>query len=116
MAKYRFICNVCDRELFMYIDRNIRTINCVCGKKMVRQIPRTSHDAIITEVIDSKMGVSLRPDDSEQATQRSEEYFWTIRVPELVKETPIKECLRNGWMYYNEKEELVVQTTPPHRR
>jgi hypothetical protein len=82
---------------------------------MQRQVPKVSNSSV-KEIIDTYTNVSVDPDNKNILEQRSSEHFWTVIVPRLCQEHPADHCLREGWMYIDEKGKLQIQTKPPHRR
>jgi ribosomal protein S27E len=116
MPKYTFECVKCSNKKTMYTNSNTRSVPCsLCGGLSAR-LPPNVNKANVTELIDSYSGVHLSPEYKNEMDQRSLDYFWAVEVPRLCGEYPEAECIANGWMAYNEKGELFIQTKPPNRR
>lgn len=117
MPKFMFFCAACENEQAFYVPSSVTTkkcTKCTVGD-MQRQLPVTLAPEV-KELVDSYTNVHLPPDNKEILEARRSEYFWKVEVPRLVNEYPLDECLKQGWLMYNEKGELVLQNKPPHKR
>jgi hypothetical protein len=115
MPKYTFSCPTCKKDIKKYTASSVESTPCECGHTMKRQMP-TINKASVTEVVDSYTGVALPLDNAEILKERKDDYFWEHEVPRLVGKYSVAHCLQNGWLYVDEKNQLQVQTKPPHRR
>ena len=70
-----------------------------------------------TEVVDKYTGKKHVEDHKEKISERKAEYYWSIEVPKLVNSGiyELGTMLQQGWVYYNEKNELVTRTKPPQK-
>jgi hypothetical protein len=114
MPKYTFECPRCNNVVKKYTTTE-SIVKCVCGEDMSRQLP-TINTPTTTELIDSYMGVALPSDNDEILKSRKDEYFWAVEVPRLVNKYSVEHCLQNGWLYLDDKDQLQIQTKPPHKR
>lgn len=117
MPKYTFICEKCDTLVQKYTSRDKKAIKCKCGGSLQRQLPRPNK-ADVEETIDKYMGTKQRPDQREVVQQRRDEYYWTIEVPRLVNSGTysVETMLEMGWIYLDEKNQIQINTSPPHKR
>lgn len=115
MPKYSFKCSSCKKEESYYVGIEITEKECSCGSKMERQIPTISK-SIVKEKVDSYTNINVSVDNKEEIEERKLDHYWSEIVPRLVQEYPPEISLQEGWVIYNEKKELVIQTKPPHKR
>jgi putative FmdB family regulatory protein len=116
MPKYQFKCASCENKEAFYVSVDVAEKACPkCAGAMLRQMPMTSVPTV-KELVDSYTNIHLPQDNDKVLEARRSEYFWKVEVPRLVNEYPLEECLKQGWLVYNEKNELVLQTKPPHKR
>ena len=84
---------------------------------MKRQLPKISTPDI-TEVVDHTTGATAKQDQSTMMKERRDKYFWSVEVPRLVASGVYgaDTMLENGWIYFDEHEQMQVHTKPPHER
>ena len=118
MPKYTFLCSECGSSTQRYVSRKTRELDCACGAKMLRQVPRLSGPPEVKETVDKFFNVQLPQDHKEQIRERSDEYYWSVEVPRLVNsgKYSLETMLEMGWVYFDEKNQLQVQTKPPSKR
>lgn len=116
MPRYRFKCDTCSFELEKFVSPSVQTVPCKqCeGKQMTRQFPG-SGSQVARELIDNYTGVRTAPDEKLQNQARKTEYFWEVEVPRLIQTYSIETCLQEGWLVYNDKQELVINKPPSKR-
>lgn len=115
MPKYTYHCKQCDDKKQFYKNINITSIDCQCGSQMERQVPSVNSPSV-RETIDSYTNIMVDPDNRNILEERSSDHFWQVIVPRLCQEHSIEHCLKEGWMYIDEKGNLKTHTKPPHRR
>jgi len=117
MPKFVFFCMTCDNQQAFYLSSKVIEKECPACKTgtMQRQMPVISTPDV-KECIDPYTNIHVPSDNKDILEARRSEYFWKVEVPRLANEYPLDECLRQGWLVYNEKGELVLQNKPPHKR
>lgn len=117
MPLYRFACPHCESLEQKITDISTDKIVCHhCGKDAIRQMPILK-GIKSTEVVDKYTGKKHVEDHKEKISERKADYYWSVEVPKLV-DSGIYELgtmLQQGWVYYNEKNELVTRTKPPQK-
>jgi hypothetical protein len=82
---------------------------------MQSQLPCLAGEVQVRETVDKNHNVTWIQDQEKILQDRKQEYYWSIEVPKMVhsgvysRET----MLENGWIYVNDKEEVVIRMTPP---
>jgi hypothetical protein len=116
MPKYRFVCPGCNFEREKYTSPSTETVPChYCeGQEMRRQFPGSGSQQV-REVVDSYSNVRQTPDATAENKARKTEYFWEIEVPRLIQTYSLETCLQEGWLVYNDKNELVINKPPSKR-
>ena len=108
MAKYRFQCEKCSTTVERYASVKTEALPCKgCSTPMKRLLP-TIGSKKVTETVDSFLGVRHEEDHKKQLDDRRTEHFWEVEVPRLVQTYSTQTCLEEGWLVYNEKNELVI--------
>lgn len=115
MPKYTYECDSCKSKKQLYKSINSTSIECGCGSVMNRLTPSITSPSV-KETIDSYTNVQVDPDNRSILEERSSEHFWKVIVPRLCQEHPIDHCLREGWMYIDDKGHIQMHTKPPNRR
>ena len=117
MPKYTFACPHCDSLEQKITDISTNKVVCHhCGKEAIRQMPILK-GIKSTEVIDKYTGKKHVEDHKEKISERKADYYWSVEVPKLVNSGiyELGTMLQQGWVYYNEKNELVTRTKPPQK-
>lgn len=117
MPLYRFECPDCKSLQQKITDISINKIVCHnCGKDAIRQMPNLK-GVKSTEVIDKYSNQKHVEDQKQKVSERKEDYYWSVEVPKLVNSGiyELGTMLQQGWVYYNEKGELVTRTKPPQK-
>src|SRR4051812_15662054 len=108
MAKYRFECKQCDTVIELYTSVKTESTPCKgCSSPMKRLLP-TIGSKKVTEVVDPYLNIRHEDDQKKLLEDRRTEYFWDVEVPRLVQTYSTQTCLEEGWLVYNEKNELVI--------
>lgn len=117
MPKYTFSCKKCGslKQQFANIDTD--SIPCtVCESRMDREMPKLA-GLKTTEVVDKYTNKKHVADQKQLLTERKLDYYWEKLVPEMVNSGTysIETMLEKGWVYYDEKKNLVTRTKPPQK-
>lgn len=114
MPKFRFLCE-CSTEAEHFVSSKTQETDCArCGKKAKRQFPGAGSQQS-REVVDSFTNTRQTPDAKLENLARKTEYFWEIEVPRLIQTYSLETCLQEGWLVYNDKNELVINKPPSKR-
>ena len=119
MPKYTFTCSACNFSSQFYVSSKVKEKECLeCWNMMKRQVPKLSGNSNVTETVNKYTNTSHRRDHSKIMKERQDEYYWTVEVPRMVASGTysLETMLENGWVYFNDKKEMVVNDKPPHRR
>jgi len=114
MPKFRFICGQCGQETTQYASPKLEQIICKCSGVAKRQFPGAGSQ-VVREVMDSFTNVRTASDEKEQNKARKTEYFWEVEVPRLIQTYSLQTCLEEGWLVYNDRQELVIGKPPSKR-
>lgn len=70
-----------------------------------------------TETVDKFTNKKHFSDQKEIINERKLDYYWEVEVPKMVNSGiyELDTMLEQGWVYYNEKNELVTRTKPPQK-
>lgn len=117
MPKYTYACKACGslKQQFASVDTN--KIPCtVCESQMDREMPKLA-GLKTTEVVDKYTNQKHVADQKELLTERKLDYYWDKLVPEMVNSGTysIETMIEKGWVYYDEKRNLVTRTKPPQK-
>lgn len=118
MPRYKFKCISCDKIEPRRVKVGTADIECDCGNKMIWQMPTLNGASEVLETVDRDSGTQWRADHKEDLETRKAEYFWSVEVPRMVDSGTygLETMLENSWIIVNEKGEIEVQNTPPHKR
>jgi hypothetical protein len=117
MPKYTFKCDSCESLEQKIADISTNKITCYnCGKESIRQMPNLK-GIKTTEVVDKYTNQKHTADHKEKLTERKLDYYWSVEVPKLVNSGiyELGTMLQQGWVYYDEKNNLVTRTKPPQK-
>jgi putative FmdB family regulatory protein len=115
MPKYVYECSSCHARLEKFANTTDKTTECPeCSAQMNRQLPRL-RGYKATEVLDKYTNKKHIVDQDEIVNERKQDYYWKHEVPKMVDSGTytIETMLEQGWVYFNEKNELVTRTKPP---
>lgn len=110
MAKYRFQCEQCLDTSERYTSVSTEVLPCKkCGANAKRLFPNIGSKRV-TETVDPFLNVRHEEDHKKQIEDRRTEYFWEVEVPRFVQSGTysMETMLAEGWLVYNEKNELVI--------
>jgi hypothetical protein len=114
MPKFRFLCE-CGNEASYFVSSKTEESPCMsCNKTMKRQFPG-SGSLQSREVVDQFTNTRQTPDAQLENKARKTEYFWEVEVPRLIQTYSLATCLEEGWLVYNDKNELVINKPPSKR-
>jgi len=117
MPKYTFICNSCKKSIKKYVNKNTDHIICDdCSTRADRQMPSLASSKT-TETVDKMLNRKQTDDYSSSLKERKLDFYWQVEVPKMVNSGiySIETMLEQGWIYYNEKGELVTRTKPAQK-
>ena len=115
MPKYRFICNNCHIEIALFVASSTHEVSCKeCSGTMLRQLPSNGSQTV-TEVMDSFTGITRDQNHDEDNKARREQHYWDVEVPRFIETYSTQTCLEEGWLVYNDKDELVINKPPSKR-
>jgi len=116
MAKYKFKCLSCEKEQMCYGNLADMAPKC-CNKNMEMQMPNLVSQQT-TEVVDSYTNKSWVENQPKMIEERSTDYFWSVEVPRLVQSGiyALETMLENDWVYFDDKNEMQINTKPPNKR
>ena len=113
MPKYTFVCDKCGKSVQKYTSSSQRFNVCECGNKVERQMPNLAGTKT-TETVDKLLNKKHVIDQDASMKERKLTYYWEVEVPSMVNSGvySIETMLEQGWVYYNEKGELITRTKP----
>jgi DNA-directed RNA polymerase subunit RPC12/RpoP len=114
MPRYVFHCESCGRSENLITLSTVREFDCKCGHKLFRKLPTIAVHRV-TEIMD-KYTNTTRDQDHESLTKtRRDDHYWLVEVPRLIETCSLETSLENGWLVYNERQELVINKPPGKR-
>jgi predicted nucleic acid-binding Zn-ribbon protein len=120
MPKYTFVCPSCGANDQLVVGSHIKKMKCMTCKDswMKRQLPTLSGPPDVQETVDKYTNQKQVADQREMVEQRRDEYYWSVEVPRLVNsgQYGIDTMLDLGWITIDDKDQIHVQTKPPHKR
>lgn len=117
MPKYTFECQSCYKKTQKYTSSSTKDIVCPeCFALANKVLPNIS-GAKTTETVDKMFNRKHVADQLNVMKERKLDYYWEVEVPKLVDSGTysIETMLEQGWVFYNEKGELVTRTKPPQK-
>lgn len=116
MPKYSFECSNCGNttQLYCHMDK---VITChVCDENMQLLLPTITSE--VRETVNKETNAHWKQDQKEILAERKANYFWEVEVPRLVNSGvyTLETMLENGWVYYDEKNNLQTRTSPPQKQ
>lgn len=117
MPKYTFQCSSCNVRTQKYTNQSVKDIVCPeCFAMAERLLPAIS-GAKTNETVDKLFNRKHVSDQKNIIKERKLDYYWEVEVPNLVNSGvySIETMLEQGWVFYNEKNELVTRTKPPEK-
>lgn len=110
MAKYRFQCEKCSAVVEQYASVKTEALPCKeCDGTAKRLFPNIGSQKV-TEIVDPFLNIRHEEDQRKQLENRRIEHFWEVEVPRFVQSGvySMETMLAEGWLVYNEKNELVI--------
>jgi len=114
MPKYTFTCEKCGKSKQMFTSTSTKEVDCECTGKLVRQMPNIAVQRV-TEVVDQYSNITRDQNHNDMTKNRRDDHYWTVEVPRLIETVSLQTSLENGWLVYNEKNELVINKPPGKR-
>lgn len=117
MPKYSYRCPNCYIELQKFAGINDKTHECPkCNEMMNRLMPKLKSPKV-TEVVDKYSGKKHIEDQENVRQERKLDYYWKHEVPKMVDSGTytLETMLEQGWVYFDEKKNLVTRTKPPQK-
>lgn len=113
MPKYSYKCKKCKAIWQQMNSVSANTSPCPCGGIAARQMPKLS-GVRNTETVDKITNKKHIANQKEIVKERKLDYYWEVEVPNMVNSGTysIETMLEQGWVYHNEKGELVTRTKP----
>jgi hypothetical protein len=115
MPKYFFVCQQCKERKHKYVASTTFVGVCDCGALMDRELPKTSGQTEVREIVDPLRNITWGKDHEAIMKDRKDTHFWEVEVPRLVQTYSVETCLEQGWLIYNDKGELVINKPPSKR-
>jgi 23S rRNA-/tRNA-specific pseudouridylate synthase len=81
---------------------------------MPRALPTLAGQEV-RETVDQLTGQQWKQDQKAIIDNRKETHYWEVEVPRLVETYSLETCLQQGWLVYNDKDELVINKPPSKR-
>jgi hypothetical protein len=116
MPKYTFSCNKCGSIEQKFTDTSTTKIDCTCGNAMFRNMPIIK-GVKTTEVVDKYTNKKHVEDHKKIVEERKHDFYWSKEVPKMVNSGiyELSTMLEKGWVYYDDKGNLVTRTKPPQK-
>ena len=116
MPKYTFTCDSCGKSKQIYTSMKTKQCQCECGEEMHRQLPNIGGTQV-NELHDKYTNKTLVQDHKDILAERKLDYYWEVEVPKMVNSGTyeLDTMIEKGWVYYDEKGNLVTRTKPPQR-
>lgn len=119
MPKYRFICNICEKQHSTIVSANINNITCPsCNNNMYRVMPTLNGPSTTSEVVDKYTGITQIDDQPLIIKDRKEDYYWSVEVPRMVDSGvySLETMLENSWIYVDDAGKIHVNNKSPKKR
>lgn len=116
MPKFTYDCPKCGHSVQKIT--NIKHVeSCSCGTVMTRRVP-VLRPSTVKETIDTFMGTVQDKEQSEKVKENNDLHYWSVEVPRMVNSGvyTIETMVENGWVYFNDKNEMCINTKPPSKR
>ena len=114
MSKYNFKCESCSTIKTVYVTSNVTCDICVCGGNMKRCLPQTQRPQV-RETVDKFFNRKWIENQKDILQDRKDVHFWKNEVPRLVNSGTysIETMLENGWIFFDDKENIQIRTKSP---
>ena len=118
MPKYTNECPSCGHTLQKYNNPKDAPNYCCphCGTTMVKKMPIIK-GVKTTETVDKYTNKKHVADHKEIVNERKQDFYWSKEVPKMVNSGiyELSTMLEKGWVYYDDKGNLVTRTKPPQK-
>lgn len=116
MPKYTYACQSCGKQIQKFASIKDSTLVCECGNTMNRKMPNLKPPKV-TEVVDKYSNKKHIQDQKDILNERKLDYYWAHEVPKMVESGiyALDTMLEKGWVFYDEKGNLVTRTKPPQK-
>lgn len=117
MPKYTYECESCRIQIQKFASISDKTQVCAeCGAQMNRCMPKLKPPKV-TETVDKYSNRKHVEDQKQIINERKLDYYWKHEVPKMVESGVygLDTMLEKGWVYYDEKGNLVTRTKPPEK-
>lgn len=117
MPKYTYECESCHTKIQKFASIKDKTQVCPeCEAVMHRQMPNIKAPRV-NETVDKYSNKKHFGDQKEILKERKLDYYWKHEVPKMVESGVygLDTMLEKGWVYYDEKGDLVTRTKPPEK-
>lgn len=118
MSKYTEKCPSCSFSKQYFGNRkDAPNRNCPeCGTTMQKQMPNLK-GVRTTETVDKYTNKKHVEDHKKHIEERKQDFYWSKEVPKMVASGvyELSTMLEKGWVYYDEKNNLVTRTKPPQK-
>lgn len=116
MPKYTFLCNQCNNSTQLFCQLHDKVVCSNCNIDMKLQMPIISGQEV-RETIDTYSNAIWKQDQKNMIKERKADYFWEVEVPRMVNSGiyTLETMLENGWVYYDDKNNLQTRITPPQK-
>ena len=117
MPKYTFKCQKCGASIQKYVSVSTRELECECGQSMSRAMPNLLGSPKVTETVDKLTNKKHIDDQANEMKDRKSHHYWSVEVPKMVNSGiySIETMVEQGWIYLNEKEEVVIRNKSPEK-
>lgn len=117
MPKYTYECDGCRSIMQKFASVKDKTQECPeCGAIMHRCMPKIKSPKV-TETVDKYSNKKHVDDQESILKERKLDFYWNVEVPKMVDSGvyALDTMLEKGWVYYDEKGNLVTRTKPPEK-
>lgn len=117
MPKYTYECESCRKQIQKFASVKNKTQICSeCEALMHRCMPKLKATKV-TETVDKYSNKKHVEDQKSILQERKLDYYWKHEVPKMVDSGVygLDTMLEKGWVYYDEKGDLVTRTKPPEK-
>jgi len=117
MPKYTYECLNCQTTTQKFANIKDKTQECPkCCADMDRKMPKLKA-AKVTEIVDKYSNKKQIQDQKEVLLERKLDYYWKHEVPKMVESGiyGLDTMVEKGWVYYDEKHNLITRTKPPQK-
>lgn len=118
MPKYTYKCTSCNFSTQKFASIKDKMCECPkCQASMKRKMPSLKSPKV-TETVDKYTNKKHMDDYENIIDERKKDYYWSVEVPKMVNSGiyELGTMLEQGWVFYNEKGEIEINTKPPEKQ